>query len=245
MASANAHSPPEVSRVTVIVPAWNEEAQLPACLRSIGLARPGLEVIVADGGSTDLTVGLARVVGAKVVVSPVRQRAAQLNLAAESAQGEALLFLHADTLLPDHWLEHLRATLDSDPKVIGGAFCRRFDHPSWWLRGTSYLADWRGRLWGCFLGDQAMFIRTSVFRDLGGFKPIDRCEDLELSLRMVRAGRTRMISPPVLSSGRRFLGRGPVRQTLMDFHTAWRFISDWSLNGNDSRPTPCGVASKL
>jgi len=70
-----------------------------------------------------------------------------------------------------------------------------------------------------------MFIRTAVFWSLGGFRPLDRCEDLDLSLRMSRVGRTRMIGRPVLSSGRRFLPRGPFRQTWADFATAWSFIS--------------------
>lgn len=216
--------PSLISVVSVIVPAWNEEAGLPACLRSIGAPRPGVEIILVDGGSTDRTVEIAHAAGVKVLRSPIRQRAAQLNLAAQQAGGEVLLFLHADTRLPEGWLEHLRAALDTDADVIGGAFRRRFDHPSWWLRGTSALADWRGRIWGCFLGDQAMFIRSAAFWSLGGFRPLERCEDLDLSLRMARSGRTRLIRRPVLSSGRRFLARGPFRQTWADIATAWRFI---------------------
>lgn len=211
--------------VSVIVPAWNEEQNLPACLQSIGTGQQGVEVILSDGGSTDRTREIALKYGAQVVVSPVRQRAAQLSLATQQARGDVLLFLHADTRLPEGWLAELRAVLDADSRIIGGAFRRRFDHPSRWLRWTCALADWRGRIWGCFLGDQAMFIRSAEFWSLGGFRPLDRCEDLDLSLRMSRAGRTRMIGRPVLSSGRRFLSRGPFRQTWADFTTAWHFIS--------------------
>jgi len=214
-----------VTCVSVIVPAWNEEQGLPACLRSIGAGQPGVEVLLSDGGSTDRTREIAAEHGARVIISPIRQRAAQLDLAVQQARGDVLLFLHADTVLPAGWLAELRKLLDADAGVVGGAFCRRFDHPSLWLRWTSALADWRGRIWGCFLGDQAMFIRSSVFWSLGGFRPLDRCEDLDLSLRMARIGRTRMIGRPVLSSGRRFLPRGPFRQTWADFATAWRFIS--------------------
>lgn len=210
--------------VSVIVPAWNEEQNLPACLQSIGTGQPGVEVILSDGGSTDRTREIALEYGAQVVVSPIRQRAAQLSLATQQARGDVLLFLHADTRLPDGWLAELRAILDADSRIIGGAFRRRFDHPSRWLHWTCALADWRGRIWGCFLGDQAMFIRSAEFWSLGGLRPLDRCEDLDLSLRMSRAGRTRMIDRPVLSSGRRFLSRGPFRQTWVDFATAWHFI---------------------
>ena len=138
--------------VSVIVPAWNEEAHLPACLRSVGVQRPGVDLMLADGGSTDRTVEIARDFGAGVVVSPVRQRAAQLNLAVQQARGEALLFLHADTTLPAGWWKNLKTALDADPMIAGGAFRRRFNHPSPWLRITCALADWRGRGGGIFLG---------------------------------------------------------------------------------------------
>lgn len=230
MASANDRSRLPVTCVSVIVPTWNEEQGLAACLRSAGAVQPGIEVIVADGGSTDRTREIAAGLGAHVIVSPIRQRAAQLDLAVQQARGDVLLFLHADTLLPNDWLEKLRAVLDDDAGIIGGAFCRRFDHPSRWLRCTSALADWRGRIWGCFLGDQAMFVRSAVFWSLGGFRPLNQCEDLDFSLRMSRAGRTRMIGSPVLSSGRRFLRQGPFRQTWADFATACRFISNQPIN---------------
>jgi hypothetical protein len=108
--------------------------------------------------------------------------------------------------------------------VMGGAFRRRFAHPSAWLRFTCRLADWRGRWWGWFLGDQAMFVRAAAFRRLGGFAPIDVAEDLEFSARLASAGRTVLLPATVLSSGRRFARRGPVRQTLRDLAFATGFL---------------------
>ncbi len=231
--------------MSVIVPAWNEEARLSACLRSVGAPCAGLEIILADGGSTDRTAGVAREQGAQVVESPVRQRAAQLNLGVQRAQGDVVLFLHADTILPTGWRERVCAALDADPAVIGGAFRRRFDHPSRWLRCTCALADIRGRFAGIFLGDQAMFVRTAAFWALGGFHPLDSCEDLDLSLRLARAGRTCLLAPPVLSSGRRFQRRGSFLQTWLDLWTAGRFIARRPPDGGltvveAGRPAPAG-----
>lgn len=216
---------PRITRVSVIVPTWNEEAQLPACLRSVGELHSGVELIVTDGGSRDRTIEIARAVGANIVFSPVRQRATQLNLAAQQSTGEVLFFLHADTRLPQGWRERIVETLEGEPSVVGGAFQRRFDHPSLWLRTTCGLSDWRGRAFGLFLGDQALFVRTTAFLTLKGFRAIDQCEDLDFSLRLAGYGQTRLLRPGIVSSGRRFLRLGPVRQTWADLRTAVRFIA--------------------
>lgn len=228
MASVIYRSGHPVTRVSVIVPTWNEESGLAGCLRSVGTPYEGLEVIVVDGGSLDGTLGIAHTSRVRVVHSSVRQRAHQLNVGARMANGEILMFLHADTLLPRGWLAQLRSAFRAHPKAVGGAYCRRFDQASHWLSITCALADWRGRTWGVFLGDQAMFVRSDCFAHLGGFRAIDRCEDLEFSLRMKRAGSTLLLRGPVISSARRFRARGPFRQTLTDLSTAWRFIRHWS-----------------
>lgn len=210
--------------ISIIIPTWNEELELPACLKTIGELPLDVEVIVCDGGSTDRTREIAAAAGARVLTSPKLQRGVQLNHAAKEARGEVLLILHADTLLPSQWGADLKSLFDRHPRIIGGAFQRRFDHASQWLRWTSVLADWRGRIWGTYYGDQAMFVRTTTFRKLGGFRHLDRCEDLDLALRMAKVGPTRMIKRSVRSSGRRFLKHGPIRQTWMDFFVAREFI---------------------
>jgi rSAM/selenodomain-associated transferase 2 len=222
--------------ISIIVPVLNEAAQLPASLASVGPLDASLQLIVVDGGSTDDTLTVARRCGAETVVSPICQRAAQMNLGAESARGDVLLFLHADTRLPENWRNVLATEMQRDA-CVGGAFRRRFDSPSFFLRTTCRLSDWRGSLFHWFLGDQAIFVRRDVFRTLGGFAPLERCEDLDFSIRLARVGKSRLLPMTVLSSARRFKKRGPLRQTLSDFATAISFLGD-ALIRSPASPTP-------
>jgi rSAM/selenodomain-associated transferase 2 len=208
--------------ISIIVPVLNEAEHLAATLASIGSP---VQLIVVDGGSSDDSAGIARCAGAEVIASTVQQRAAQLNFGAERATGDVLLFLHADTRLPQDWSVFLRNALARDPHCVGGAFRRRFDFGSRFLAVTCALADWRGAIFNVFLGDQAMFVRREVFRTLGGFAPLQRCEDLDLSMRLARTGRCRLLPATVITSGRRFQLRGVVRQTLHDFVVAGRFVA--------------------
>ena len=212
--------------ISVVIPTLNEAGQLPATLAAIQANRPraGLEVILVDAGSSDDTVELASASGARVVMSPEAQRAAQMNLGARNARGDVLLFLHADTLLAESALPNLEAALD-DPEVVGGGFARRFASPSRCLRLTCRLADWRCRRLGWFLGDQAIFARREAFERLGGYRPLDLFEDLDFSRRLARVGRVVTLDPPVVSSARRFADRGVVSRTCSDLWLTFRYLS--------------------
>lgn len=217
-----------VPSISVIVPVWNEADNLPACLATIGPPGPEVEVIVVDAGSRDGSAAIAHAAGATVLNSGFRQRAAQMNAGAAHATGEFLLFLHADTCLPPEWRATLRRALEGNADVLGGGFRRRFEGGSFVLRITCRLAAWRGTLCGWFLGDQAMFVRREAFDALGGFKPFQRCEDLDFSIRLSRRGRTCVLPATVQTSSRRFQAYGPVRQTIRDLITATRFIwAEW------------------
>lgn len=215
----------ELSRsVSVIIPVVNEASRLGEVLAAVGPAGDCLQVIVVDGGSCDASRAVAVAGGAQIIDSPVRQRAAQMNLGAQQARGEVLHFLHADTFLPAGWLDPIAAAFTRSPRCVGGAFRRRFDLPSPFLRATCRLADWRGRRLGLFLGDQAMFVWREVFERLGGFRSLRLFEDFEFSRRLSRVGPVVLLENVVVSSGRRFLRRGPVRQTLADLALTWRFL---------------------
>ncbi len=193
-------------RLSIVIPTLNEEQPLAESLPPAVAAAD--EVWVSDGGSRDRTVPVAESLGARVVSGPPG-RGGQLNLGAERAAGEILLFLHADTRLPPGAAEQVGRAVRSG--AVGGGFRLRFDtgHPG--MRLTAGVANLRTRITGCPLGDQAQFVRREVFATLGGYPDWPILEDLDFSRRLKRQGRTVLIADPVSTSPRRYLHRGIVR----------------------------------
>jgi hypothetical protein len=197
--------------LSIIIPTLNEEKKISQVLDHLKVLKHG-EVIVADGGSRDRTVSRAEERGAKVACSdPGRGR--QLNAGAAQAKGDILLFLHADTLLPEGYTELVRNAM-SDPEIIGGAFLIRFQPSSPLLRCTQRTINWRTKVFRLPYGDQALFVRTSVFRQIGGFANIPLMEDVDFVQRLKKYGKLVFIPEPVTTSSRLFIRQGVIRTTL-------------------------------
>ncbi len=209
--------------ISVIIPVFNESCYVPATLAAIEQRATAHEIIVVDAGSSDESSAVAIEHGARVVSTTVKQRATQMNLGARSARGDVFLFLHADTRLPQNALTKIESVI-TKRNVVGGGFARRYDSPSWFLRGTCVLAGVRTKLSGWFLGDQGIFVRRDVFEKLDGFRNFDLFEDLDFSRRMRCEGRVVTLRPPVISSARRFSLYGPRRTTWKDFLTTCRYL---------------------
>jgi GT2 family glycosyltransferase len=125
-----------------------------------------------------------------------------MNAGAALARGEILLFLHCDTWLPEGALALIAGAL-RDPAVVGGGFLHRFDRAGWFSRFISWSANTRTRLWRTFFGDQAIFVRRSVFERIGGYADLPLFEDWELCTRLKREGRMALLRAPVRTSARR------------------------------------------
>jgi rSAM/selenodomain-associated transferase 2 len=199
-------------RISVVIPVLDEEARIARRLDELA-ALDVHEVLVVDGGSTDGTVALAKMRGARVI-SAARGRGIQMNAGARAATGDVLLFLHADVGLPPGAVGDIRAAL-ADPGVVAGAFRTRTVSEG---RGGPVapllrLADFRSRYTRLPYGDQAIFARSAAFHAVGGFPHQALMEDLELSRRLWRVGRVHVLPSRVLVSGRRFLA-WPVATTL-------------------------------
>lgn len=190
--------------ISVIIPALNEADGIAGTPRAIFALDPSLDVIVADGDSSDGTASVASSLGARVVHSD-RGRGLQLATGAEQARGDVLWFVHADTLPHSGALADIEAAL-RDPRVAGGNFRLRFDGRS---LGARFLNRMQGvrKMLGWHYGDNTIFVRRGVYSQIGGFRPYPLFEDADLVKRIRRAGRFVTLAGPVTSSSRRFENR--------------------------------------
>lgn len=205
-------------RWAVVIPALDEASRVAAAVAS-AQAAGAREVWVVDGGSRDGTPSRAADAGARVLQAP-RGRAAQMNAGAAAAQADALLFLHADTVLPPDALRVAAAALRDG--AAGGVFRLRFDTPSPLLRLYA-AATWLP--WGRLaFGDRALFCSREAFGRAGGFPPVAAFEDLELVRRLRRAGRFAFVPLEVTTSARRFVRNGTLAQQLRNLCLWIRYV---------------------
>ena len=172
------------------------------------------EVIVSDGGSGDRTREVAARFGARVVEGPAG-RGAQLNRGAAVTSAELLLFLHADTTLPEGAAGAVRAAIARG--FCGGGFRVRFEPTRPLLRFIGAFANARSRLTRVTLGDQGQFATRAAFEQLGGYREWPLLEDLDFARRLKRAGRVTVLPLAVSTSARRFERRGPLRTVLTNW----------------------------
>jgi rSAM/selenodomain-associated transferase 2 len=212
---------PDPFSLSVIVPVWMEAAGVTETLRALQPIRTrGHEVVVVDGGSTDRTVELSRPLCDRVVVSE-KGRALQMNAGAAAAKGDLLLFLHADTRLPENALQHLECFVYS--RRAWGRFDVRLSGERPLFRVIAWFMNRRSRLTGICTGDQAMFVRRDAFEALGGFQPVPLMEDVEFSRRLCLVSRPFCIKEPVVTDSRRWHKHGAWRTIFLMWKLRWRY----------------------
>ena len=194
--------------ISIVIPTLNESLALPGTLARLAGQTVAHDIIVADGGSTDDTHDAALRGNAQWLTAP-RGRGAQMNAGARLAHGEWLLFLHADTLLPEHALAAIAAL---PPSVEAGCFHQAFSDAHPLLRAVSRLHNWRCQRTRIMYGDQAMFVRRTVFEALGGFEEVD-LEDVKLSEQLRLRTAPVLLPATVITDARKFRAQGIVRST--------------------------------
>ncbi len=207
-------------KVSIIIPCWNEHDQVALAVHSAWQAGAD-EVIVVDGGSEDGTWEQVQRLPCRALQS-ARGRALQQNCGAQRAQGQVLLFLHADCRLSAGCVEQVRRAMKAS-RAPGGAFRQRIDAPGLGFRLLEWGNALRVRWWQRPYGDQALFVRREVFWHLGGFPPVPLLEDVLLAQKVARFGRWLLLPGPVWVSARRWLRQGLVRQTVQN----WLLLAAW------------------
>ena len=215
-------------RLSIVIPVLDEAAGIASSLERLRpLRERGAEVVVVDGGSRDATRELAAPLADRLIEAP-RGRAQQMNAGAQASTGEAIVFLHADTRLPEGAERAIAAALE---KREWGRFDVAIDGRSRWLPVVAALMNARSRLTGIATGDQALFVRREAFAAAGGFAPIPLMEDVAFSKAMKRRGPPACLAEKVVTSGRRWERHGPLRTIVL----MWRLRLAYFLGADPGR----------
>jgi rSAM/selenodomain-associated transferase 2/rSAM/selenodomain-associated transferase 1 len=193
--------------VSIVIPALNDSDALARLVPTLP-DDPDVELIVVNGGVVDASLkGLAAAhPNLRWLASPPG-RGRQMNVGAREARGEWLVFLHADTRLPEQWLQELRG-IGSDRSIVGGSFRFELDSDTLWARAIEAGVAARVRLLGLPYGDQALFTRRTAFEAIGGYREWPLMEDVDLVGRLKRTGRLHHSRLPVVTSARRWQADG-------------------------------------
>lgn len=193
--------------ISVIIPTYNEEAAIANTIQYLknnsGIAVP--EIIVADGGSSDNTIVLARKAGATVIACSAKGRAAQMNAGAAMAIGEIIYFLHADTLPPKNFAIEIAQACKAG--YLMGCYRLQFDYNHWFLKANSWFTRFNVNAFR--FGDQSLFVSKKVFELSGGFnEKLIMLEDQEIIGRLRKHGKFVVMPASVITSSRKYLKNG-------------------------------------
>ena len=219
----------ELVELLVVMPVLNEAASLAESLRALQpLRRRGASLVVVDGGSTDGSVAIADPLADRTL-SAARGRASQMNAGAAAQLCRVMLFLHADTRLPDGADERILEAIAEGH--AWGRFDVRIDSDRPSLRLVGWLMNLRSRLTGIATGDQAVFMTGAAFRAAGGFPALALMEDIEMSRRLKRIARPACLRARVLTSARRWEQGGVWRTVWL----MWRLRAAYSFGADPAR----------
>ncbi|MCP4253066.1 MAG: glycosyltransferase family 2 protein [Candidatus Scalindua sp.] len=198
--------------ISIIIPTLNEEATIGQCIEAVSDI-PDTEVIIADGGSTDRTVEIAEKHRNVKIVTSLIGRGVQMNKGAGYASGDILLFLHADCVLSREAVLNVRKEIGSS-SFVGGALKIRLLSDKLPYRLIEMGINFRSKIFKLPYGDQGLFVKRSVFEELGGFREMPNCEDLDFVCRLKKQGEITMLDERISSSIRRWENHGIMRTSL-------------------------------
>lgn len=203
-----------INPISIIIPVFNEEVFLKQNI-SFFTSLENTEIIFVDGGSQDGTKKIIDQHNLRVVLSPVTSRSYQMNLGAKLAQGDILLFLHGDTLLPNNYRQMVVDIL-SQKGVVAGAFNLKIDQNIPLLNFICAMVKVRSHLFSLPYGDQGIFMKKETFETLGGFPNIPIMEDFAFIKKLQKIGKIKISDACVITSARRWQKLGIIKTTLIN-----------------------------
>ncbi len=199
----------------MVIPCLNEAGRLPLLLSDLQRWKKSIEVIVIDGGSSDKTISVAKLAGAKVITYKKGNRGAQLRSGGEVAKGEWILFIHADSRLSKDWAKKLTQII-SDPKNSLFAWFFNLKIEGKGFRILEIAVNLRSNLLKKPYGDQGVFIRRSLYNKIGGYAPLHLMEDLEFGQRLSTITTFQNLNINIYTNSRRWKNRSVIKQALIN-----------------------------
>jgi rSAM/selenodomain-associated transferase 2 len=208
-------------KFSIIIPTLNEELSIVNCLVGLQSLRQYCEIIVVDGGSADNTKKLAQPLADKLI-SSTTGRAVQMNTGTERATGELLIFLHADTSLPQDALNQVIGAIKNNRQWGRFDVTLSGNHPM--LKVIAIFMNWRSRLTGIATGDQAIFVNKQLFESVGQYPVIPLMEDIALCKKLKKISSPICLKAKVISSGRRWEQFGVFETLLLMWSLRLRYF---------------------
>ncbi len=204
-------------KISIIIPVLNEEKKIKNTLTAIlnNSNKDQIEIIIIDGGSTDETVKIVQSMGITIYISPQKGRANQMNFGASKATGNIFLFFHGDTIIPPNFPNIIREILGKST-IVAGAFLLKINSKNKALKFIEIMANWRSYLFSLPYGDQGIFLKRSIFEQIGGFQNLEIMEDFDLIQRLKKLGKIRIAEASVITCDRRWQKLGILKTTLIN-----------------------------
>lgn len=208
-------------KFSIIIPTLNEAQNIQNGLSTLQPLRSDCEIIVVDGGSTDNTPAIAEPLADQIINAP-KGRARQMNAGARQATGEVLVFLHADTALPDNAIPLMQQQINQP--APWGRFDIRLSGDHFMLKVIARMMNWRSRLTGIATGDQVIFVTRDAFMAVGGYPDISLMEDIAICKALNKISPPLCLKAKVTSSGRRWLQFGLYKTILLMWSLRLRYF---------------------
>ena len=212
-----------MSKISIIIPTYNESENLPLLLSDLSIITGKVEVIIADCNSEDKTTDIANLYGAKIYKSKEKNRGLQLNIGAKKAKGDWFIFIHADSRLNKNWLSHIKSVIRADNNLIY-FFKFKINNIKINYRFLEILVNFRSYLFKDPYGDQGLIIHRKAYSKNKGYRKIPLMEDIDFIRRLRNKKDLRMLNIPIYTSSRKWEKTNIIFQGFKNWYLRKRWL---------------------